>query len=140
LDRYFEQAGHAEEIRRDSEGDFSARRLTGIAVIHSIAAAMDPTKKVTMSLFRVIRRGGFLVSNALLIFAATSALAASAPMSPAELALYQRADREKILIEGAKKEGQFTLYDSHTWFRTIAREFEKKYPFIKVSESVVSQR
>jgi iron(III) transport system substrate-binding protein len=134
LDRYFEQAGHAEEIRRDSEGDFSARRLTGIAVIHSIAAAMDPTKEVTMSLFRLIRWGGFLVSNALLIFAATSTLAASAPMSPAELALYQRADREKILIEGAKKEGQFTLYDSHTWFRTIAREFEKKYPFIKVSE------
>src|SRR5262245_17644645 len=51
-----------------------------------------------------------------------------------QLALYQEADREKILIEDAKKEGQFTLYDSHTWFRTIAKEFEKKYPFIKVSE------
>jgi len=62
------------------------------------------------------------------------ALAANAPMSPAQLALYQGADREKILTEGAKKEGQLTLYDSHTWFRTFVKEFEKKYPFIKVSE------
>jgi iron(III) transport system substrate-binding protein len=60
--------------------------------------------------------------------------AASAAMSISQLALYQGADREKILIEGAKKEGQFTLYDSHTWFRTYVKDFEKKYPFIKVSE------
>jgi iron(III) transport system substrate-binding protein len=60
--------------------------------------------------------------------------AAGAPGSIAQLALYSGADREKILVEGAKKEGQFALYDSHTWFRTIAREFEKKYSFIKVSE------
>ena len=61
-------------------------------------------------------------------------MAANAPMSIAQLALYQGADREKILIEGAKKEGAFTLYDSHTWYRTMAKEFEKKYPFIKVTE------
>src|SRR6476660_2636717 len=59
---------------------------------------------------------------------------AAAPITIAQLALYQGADREKILIEGAKREGQFTLYDSHTWFRTYVKEFEKKYPFIKVSE------
>src|SRR5204862_3485974 len=89
-----------------------------------------------MSLFPVIRRAGLPLSIAILIFAATSALPASAPMSPAQaqLALYQGADRQKILMEGAKKEGQFTLYDSHTWFRTYVKEFEKKYPFIKVSE------
>ena len=59
---------------------------------------------------------------------------AAAPMTIAQLALYQGADREKILIDGAKREGQFTLYDSHTWFRTYVKEFEKKYPFIAVSE------
>lgn len=63
-----------------------------------------------------------------------SLLAAGAPMSPAQLALYQGADRETILIEGAKREGQLTFYNSHTWFRTFVREFEKKYPFIKVAE------
>jgi iron(III) transport system substrate-binding protein len=87
-----------------------------------------------MSLFRVIRRAGLPLGIAILIFAATNALAASAPMSPAQLALYQGADREKALIEGAKKEGQLTFYNSHTWFRTYVKDFEKKYPFIKVSE------
>ena len=85
-------------------------------------------------MFRVIRRAAFLISIAILIFAATKALAAGAPMSPAQLALYQGADRERILIEGAKREGQFTLYTPHTWFRTFVKEFEKKYPFIKTTE------
>ena len=62
------------------------------------------------------------------------ALAGAAPASIPQVALYQGADREKILIEGAKREGQFTLYTSHTWFRTFVKEFEKKYPFVKASE------
>ena len=61
-------------------------------------------------------------------------IAANATMSPAQVALYQGADREKILIEGAKKEGAFMLYGSHSWYRNIAKEFEKKYPFIKTTE------
>jgi iron(III) transport system substrate-binding protein len=83
---------------------------------------------------KAIRQCGFALIAAICLLAAANAWAANAPMSSAQLALYQGADREKILIEGAKQEGQFTLYDSHTWFRTIAREFEKKYPFVKVSE------
>lgn len=50
------------------------------------------------------------------------------------LALYQGPDRDQKLIEGAKKEGQLTFYNSHTWMATVAREFEKKYPYIKVSD------
>jgi iron(III) transport system substrate-binding protein len=56
------------------------------------------------------------------------------PLSPAELALYQGADREKILLEGAKKEGQLTFYTSNTWVAgPVSQEFEKKYPFIKAN-------
>src|SRR5262245_18702271 len=69
-----------------------------------------------------------------LLLKAVAAAAASAPLSPAQLALFQGADRERILIEGAKKEGALTLYGSHTWYRTMANQFEKKYPFIKVTE------
>ena len=43
----------------------------------------------------------------------------------AQLAVYQGADREKILIDGAKREGQFTLYTSHTWFQTFVELREK---------------
>ena len=67
-------------------------------------------------------------------FTASRLGAANAPVSAAQIALYQGADREKILIEGAKKEGQLVFYNSHTWFKAVAQEFEKKYPFIKVTE------
>jgi iron(III) transport system substrate-binding protein len=73
----------------------------------------------------------------LLIFllGASLAKAADKPRTVAEIALYQAPDRMKILIEGAKKEGTLTLYDSHTWFKKhVVGEFEKKYPFIKVLE------
>ena len=68
------------------------------------------------------------------LFIGTFAWAATTPMPPAQLALYQGADREKILIEGDKREGQFTLYTSHTWFKTFVGEFEKKYPFVRASQ------
>jgi iron(III) transport system substrate-binding protein len=69
-----------------------------------------------------------------LLLTATPVCAANATMTVAQIALYQGADREKILIEGAKREGQFTLYTSHTWFKTFVKEFEKKYPFVKATD------
>src|SRR5919106_6092062 len=74
------------------------------------------------------------LGGALLLLGAVDCFAAAAPASISQLALYQGADREKILLEGAKKEAAFTLYGSHTWYRTVAKEFEKKYPFLKVTE------
>lgn len=60
--------------------------------------------------------------------------AESRPATPAQLALYQGADREKILLEGAKKEGQITFYTSNTWVAgPVSRAFEKKYPFLKAN-------
>jgi iron(III) transport system substrate-binding protein len=64
----------------------------------------------------------------------TQGFAATAPSTVAQIALYQGADRDKVLVEGAKREGQVTFYNSHTWFRTFVKDFEKKYPFIKVAE------
>src|SRR6266850_5697504 len=88
----------------------------------------------TMLSIRFHRTGSILAVLVSYLLSTVATLPAAAPMTVAQLALYQGADRDKILIEGAKKEGLFTLYDSHTWFRTIAKEFEKKYLFIKVSE------
>lgn len=59
--------------------------------------------------------------------------AASKPKTVAEIALYQGSDREQLLIEGAKKEGQVTFYTSNTWMAgALPPAFEKKYPFVKV--------
>jgi iron(III) transport system substrate-binding protein len=68
------------------------------------------------------------------VLISTQGFAANAPATVAQIALYQGGDREKILIEGARREGQVTFYNSHTWFRTFVKDFEKKYPFIKVAE------
>jgi iron(III) transport system substrate-binding protein len=50
----------------------------------------------------------------------------------ADIALYQGTDRAKILLDGAKREGQLTFYNSYSVMASVARAFEKKYPFIKV--------
>src|SRR5215831_7430643 len=54
---------------------------------------------------RVIRRVGFLIGITITVFSTTKGLAGSAAMTSAQLALYQGADREKVLIEGAKARG-----------------------------------
>jgi iron(III) transport system substrate-binding protein len=60
--------------------------------------------------------------------------AQSKALSATELALYKGKDRETILLEGAKKEGQLTFYTSNTWVAgPVSQEFEKKYPFIKAN-------
>ena len=74
------------------------------------------------------------VTLALLIPSSLSHAAQSKPLSLAELALYQGPDREKIILEGAKREGQVTFYTSNTWVEgPVSKEFEKKYPFVKAN-------
>jgi iron(III) transport system substrate-binding protein len=69
-----------------------------------------------------------------IVSASNSFGAQAKPTSAAELALYKGADREKILLEGARKEGQVVFYTSNTWVAgPVAQEFEKKYPFVKAN-------
>jgi iron(III) transport system substrate-binding protein len=56
----------------------------------------------------------------------------SKPSTVAEIALYRGADREQVLSAGAHEEGKLVLYTSLTWMESVAREFEKKYPFVQV--------
>ena len=55
-----------------------------------------------------------------------------------KIAMYKGADREKMLIEGAKKEGTVTFYSTLTInqaLRPLVAGFQKKYPFMKVRYS-----
>jgi iron(III) transport system substrate-binding protein len=54
------------------------------------------------------------------------------PTTLAELAKYSRADREKVLYDGAKKEGKVTWYTSLVTSKSIAKIFEAKYPGVSV--------
>ena len=76
-------------------------------------------------------RSGVLVLAAILMLCAGQAVAQSAGDNPA---MYRGPDREQRLVEGAKKEGQVTVYSSmiaDQALRPILNGFEAKYPFVK---------
>jgi iron(III) transport system substrate-binding protein len=54
------------------------------------------------------------------------------PATLANLANYRGADRERLLYDGAKKEGKFLWYTSLIAHKEIAKIFESKYPGVTV--------
>lgn len=76
-----------------------------------------------------MKTGSLLV--VLLLFSFGDSLAQSSK-SVVELAKYSRADREKMLYEGAKKEGKVVWYTSLVPSKDIAKIFEAKYPGVTV--------
>jgi iron(III) transport system substrate-binding protein len=77
--------------------------------------------------FQGVRKLCLLVWTCLLL--APVAVQAQAKLKPAEIYRYQGADREQRLLEGARKEGQLTLYTSMNPKDSapITEAFEKKY-------------
>jgi len=78
---------------------------------------------------------GILVCIMTLVLPGNALSAARKPATMADLALYQGADRQQVLEEGAKKEGKLTFYTSGILkqaVRPVVDAFEKRYPFIKV--------
>jgi iron(III) transport system substrate-binding protein len=77
----------------------------------------------------------FLTVFVLAVGLASTARAQSGKsMSLAQLAAYNKPDREKVLYEGAKSEGKITWYTSLAGgsYKELAAAFEAKYPGIKV--------
>lgn len=56
----------------------------------------------------------------------------SRPQTAAELGKYLGADRERLLYEGAKKEGKLVWYTSLTPYKEFAKSFEARYPGVTV--------
>jgi len=69
---------------------------------------------------------GFLTACAMLV---GDARASAQPADAAGLAAYQGADRERVLLEGAKREGELTLYSSMQVdsITPLQKAFEAKY-------------
>ena len=72
------------------------------------------------------------VSTILLILVTVTAFAA--PAGVEQIANYKGKDREKILAEGAKKEGMLGVYSAMNArdSKPLVDGFKKKYPFVKV--------
>jgi iron(III) transport system substrate-binding protein len=69
-----------------------------------------------------------------IIMASTSLWAQSKPRTTNELAAYMGADREQMLLAGARKEGKVVWYTSltNTTYKGIVTAFTAKYPDVKV--------
>jgi iron(III) transport system substrate-binding protein len=57
---------------------------------------------------------------------------APVPRTAADLAKYAGADRERVLYEGARKEGKLVWYTSLSTYKDIAKAFDAKYPGVTV--------
>lgn len=69
---------------------------------------------------------------------ATHAAAQAKPTTVEAIATYQGADRQKLLEEGARKEGSLLLYTTGTQIQPLIDKFKEKYPFLKVELSRAS--
>jgi iron(III) transport system substrate-binding protein len=78
-----------------------------------------------------ILTGAFIVAAGLV---STGWAQTAKRMSLAQLAAYNKPDREKVLYEGAKAEGKITWYTSLAGgsYKELAGAFEAKYPGVKV--------
>jgi len=75
------------------------------------------------------------ISALALVFACLGANAlaqGTKPSTLADLAKYRGADRERLLYDGAKKEGKFVWYTSLVPHKEIAKNFTAKYPGVSV--------
>src|ERR1043166_1672561 len=78
---------------------------------------------------------GSFTGVVLALFLMSSAYGQSAkPATMAQLASYNKADREQVLYAGAKTEGKVTWYTSLAGgsYKDLAAAFESKYPGVQV--------
>ncbi len=84
----------------------------------------------------MLNRWGVLRFAVVVAVAATMGLSQFAgAASVEEIALMNRADRQKLLVEGAKKEGKVSWYTTlivNQVVRPVKAAFEKEYPFLQV--------
>jgi iron(III) transport system substrate-binding protein len=75
-----------------------------------------------------------VIAILLIAFGLASSALAQSKLSLAQLAAYNKPDREKMLYAGAKAEGKITWYTSLAGnsYKELANAFEAKYPGVKV--------
>ena len=76
-----------------------------------------------------------IVAVLLVVLALAGVARAADAASVEEIAVYNKADRQKILLEGAKKEGKISWYTTlivDQVVRPVKEAFEKEYPFLQV--------
>lgn len=79
--------------------------------------------------------GAFALAVAAAALIVTQPASAQAPKTVAEIANYTGPDRQKILEDGARREGSVMVYMTGTQIQPLMDRFRQKYPFIKIEAS-----
>ena len=69
------------------------------------------------------------------LLAASIGIAAAQPKTVAEIANFAGPDRQRILEDGARREGSVMVYMTGTQIQPLLDRFRQKYPFVKVEAS-----
>src|SRR5262245_884357 len=69
---------------------------------------------------------------ALILASGFVSVAGAQPSGVEAIANYPGADRQKVLEEGARREGALLLYTTGTQIKPLLDRFEQKYPFVKI--------
>jgi len=72
-----------------------------------------------------------MLAGLLILFGAAGSVRADTATG-AEIANYTAPDRQRMLEEGARREGELVLYTTGTQTRPLMDRFSQKYPFIKL--------
>src|SRR5215475_6322997 len=77
-----------------------------------------------------------LLARTVLALVVTPGSTPAHALTPEEIVNYRGADRQQVLVDGARKEGQVVLYSAlivNQMLRPLAAGFMRKYPFIKMT-------
>jgi iron(III) transport system substrate-binding protein len=91
------------------------------------------------------RRWSALLAGTLLLLATGASGVRGQPVTGAAILNYSGPDRQRMLEEGARKEGELLLYTTGTQIAPLMNQFAQKYPFIRLKffragSSEVAQR
>ncbi len=83
----------------------------------------------------MMRVGGWTGGLAAAAVALSLGAGPARAMTAEEILMYKGADREAVLLKGARKEGRMVIYSSlivNQMLRPLTEAFKKKYPFLEV--------
>ena len=98
-------------------------------LIHSIRLLKDPTRRQPCRCFELFERQVLYYHRDFNVHCDKFVCRQRAHVDFPTGAVSRRRLR-KGSYRRRQERGAFTLYGSHTWYRTVAKEFEKKFPFI----------
>src|SRR5216684_1768536 len=98
--------------------------------VHTLAPSGRGEDTADASISSKPALSSWMLAGLLILFGAAGSVRADSTTG-ADIANYTAPDRQRMLEEGARREGELVLYTTGTQTRPLMDRFSQKYPFIK---------